>query len=299
MEKTIAQVGMKVIVGRKNGQKTLGVITKINRIAAKVKILENRGNHSDVGAIWNVPYSMMTPAENTTKSHQTITKPQSSIVPNQTTFSAAYADSISKWKVIRSLGARVWLCEIVANSNEEEYTDWVGTQKSFLTEEILASISTEEMFCKSINENDAFFEKQTLGNILHYHNGFNQWVRCKVIERNGSKVLLPIALVGDWKPHDLPVRRQDGSIFYGYHAESIINGKTFIPNISCIFECGCKSKKSDPSQLQPISLTVPEMTPEQTRIANLWKRIGEIQNIISDNQNPEYVLDEIRKLVCF
>lgn len=59
-----AQVGMKVIFGRGNGEKTLGEIIKVNPTKAKVKTLEGRGNGrgSSVGAVWSVPYSLMTPA---------------------------------------------------------------------------------------------------------------------------------------------------------------------------------------------------------------------------------------------
>jgi hypothetical protein len=59
-----AQVGMKVVFGRGNGEKTLGEIVKVNPSKAKVKTLESRGNGrgSEVGSVWTVPYSLMTPA---------------------------------------------------------------------------------------------------------------------------------------------------------------------------------------------------------------------------------------------
>lgn len=56
-----AKVGMQVLFGRPNGQKTLGEIVKINPTKAKVRTLENRGQHED-GVTWTVPYSMMAPA---------------------------------------------------------------------------------------------------------------------------------------------------------------------------------------------------------------------------------------------
>ncbi len=59
-----AKVGMKVYFGRVNGEKTLGVIEKINPKAAKVKTLEDRGRSRGVaGTIWNVPYSLLQPAD--------------------------------------------------------------------------------------------------------------------------------------------------------------------------------------------------------------------------------------------
>jgi hypothetical protein len=59
-----AQVGMKVMFGRPNGDQTLGEIVKVNPSKAKVKTLEIRGNGrgSEVGSVWTVPYSLMKPA---------------------------------------------------------------------------------------------------------------------------------------------------------------------------------------------------------------------------------------------
>ena len=56
-------VGMKVMFGRTNGEKTLGVIVKVNPKKLKVEQLEQRGvqkNHS-VGTVWTVPRSLCTP----------------------------------------------------------------------------------------------------------------------------------------------------------------------------------------------------------------------------------------------
>jgi hypothetical protein len=60
-------VGMKVVFGRGNGEKTLGEIVKINPAKCKVKTLEERGRGrgSVVGAVWTVPYSLMAPADGT------------------------------------------------------------------------------------------------------------------------------------------------------------------------------------------------------------------------------------------
>ena len=58
-------VGMKVHFGRPNGEHTLGEVVKCNPTKAKVRTLEERGRSARsgrVGVIWNVPYSMMTPA---------------------------------------------------------------------------------------------------------------------------------------------------------------------------------------------------------------------------------------------
>lgn len=56
--------GMKVRFGRLNGEHTLGEVIKLNPTRAKIRTLEERGRGrgGQVGRIWNVPYSMMTPA---------------------------------------------------------------------------------------------------------------------------------------------------------------------------------------------------------------------------------------------
>jgi len=51
-------VGMKVLFGRPNGEKTFGEVIKINRKKVKVKTLEFRGSRSPKGAIWGVPPSL-------------------------------------------------------------------------------------------------------------------------------------------------------------------------------------------------------------------------------------------------
>lgn len=59
------KIGMKVMFGRNNGQKTLGEIVKVNPKKLKVKQLEQRGvqkNHS-VGSVWTVPRSLCTPVD--------------------------------------------------------------------------------------------------------------------------------------------------------------------------------------------------------------------------------------------
>lgn len=61
MRKENAQVGMKVIFGRRAGEKTRGIIVRLNSKKAKVKITQDRGDKSEAGQEWGVPYSMMEP----------------------------------------------------------------------------------------------------------------------------------------------------------------------------------------------------------------------------------------------
>lgn len=51
------KIGMKVRFGRPNGEKTEGIITKINPKSLKVRTLESRGRtgRSITGTVWKVP----------------------------------------------------------------------------------------------------------------------------------------------------------------------------------------------------------------------------------------------------
>jgi len=62
MLKSECRIGTKVYFGRENGERTLGEIVKLNPTKAKVKALEQRSNGrgSTAGAVWGVPYSMLT-----------------------------------------------------------------------------------------------------------------------------------------------------------------------------------------------------------------------------------------------
>lgn len=61
MRKEDCKVGMNVIFGRDNGEKTTGVVVKMNPTKAKIQTTCKRGHGrgSEVGTIWGVPYSMM------------------------------------------------------------------------------------------------------------------------------------------------------------------------------------------------------------------------------------------------
>ena len=54
-------IGEKVYFGRRNGEKTLGKITKVNRKTYKVAQIENRGTKRDyaVGTEWKVAHSLV------------------------------------------------------------------------------------------------------------------------------------------------------------------------------------------------------------------------------------------------
>ena len=214
-------------------------------------------------------------------------------------FRSTLADGNPIWEVKRSLGG-AWLCEVVDEPFEIDgkvyESDFAGAEKSFLSREILAANAYEDMFKDMRSDHDGFYASLDEGDIVHYNNGFKNFVRCEVVfdaDEQKNK-LKPIALVGEWSNCDLPKRRADGEIYNGYHSQQIIDGSTFEPNAGCIFESGT-NHSDDPRSLTPIDLSVPAMTEEEEQEAVRCQLIGRVQEIISehDSGNTQEIIDKI------
>jgi len=132
-------------------------------------------------------------------------------------------------------------------------------------------------FLQQRDRQQAFFSKmddwwkhQTVGAIVHYSNGFGQYVRGVIVVENGEKKMRPTALVGNWKSYDLVTRRVDGSINYGYHAKKIIDGEAMHPSASNMVENpDFRLSGQHPSTLPIIDLTPPTMSPQAQKLADL------------------------------
>ena len=78
--------GMRVYFGRREGEKTLGKIVKVNGKSVKVEQLESRGTLRDykVGTIWRVALSFVTPADGaaveTTPAAPVVRRPEAEIM---------------------------------------------------------------------------------------------------------------------------------------------------------------------------------------------------------------------------
>ena len=224
-------------------------------------------------------------------------------------FRSAYADSNALWEVIESRGRGTWLCEIVNEPIEIDGkiydSDYAGVQKAFLREDILRSVAMANLFETKRQETDDFYANLTVGDIYHYDNGFQNYVRCEVVQEDTEYKLKPIALVGNWRSHDLPRRYRNGDIYYGYYPSKILgkpmsDGKvetTFTPNESCIWECSRKG--DDPREMNPLDLSLPDLNPEEQATADKWKLIDTIQRICGENNHndPQDVLNEIKALL--
>lgn len=148
------------------------------------------------------------------------------------------------------------------------------------------------------DESEDFYNKiLRVGQVVHYNNGFNAFVRCHVTL---EKDLLPVELVGEWRQHDLPYRFPNGEIYLGYHAEKIKKGETFKPHASNIFEFKTGERKGiDPRHLPAISLVVPPMTLEEKEKAAKYRKIDAIRKIVNEMQgdDPDSVIEAVASIV--
>ena len=216
------------------------------------------------------------------------------------TFRSSYADSNALWKVIKKKSRDVYLCEIANETFEYDGKvfngDYAGIQKVFLAEEINRAINFKKVFEKIKQNCDNYYDSLTEGQIVHYHNGFGEYVRCKV---NQDKQLVPFALVGRWRAHDLPKRLADGTVHLSYQCKQILNQKPFKPNASNIFEYPEFSDKNNfsPIDAPEVDISIPDQTEKEKQIGNLWTTVFEIQKEISDNRDPKIILGRIKEII--
>ncbi len=213
-------------------------------------------------------------------------------VKTGTTFHASYADGNCLWHVIKRLGEGVWLCEIDAKES-----DYAGAQKAFLTREIEFSIKQYAAFDGIMDEHDKFYSELQPGQIVHYHNGFDSWVRCEAVQVDGQMKLKPVALVGAWHSSDLPSRRRNGSIYQGYYAKKIAEGEPFDPNVTNLWEFGRLGHQSNPENLTPISLEVREQTEAEKFVSQKWALLDQIGDIARDAHENEHPYDAIAQII--
>jgi hypothetical protein len=218
------------------------------------------------------------------------------------TFRSTYADSNALWKVIKKKSSDVYLCEIVNETfecNGKVFSgDYAGVQKVFLSEEINRAVNFKKASEKIKQNCDNYYESLTEGQIVHYHNGFGEYVRCKV---NQDKQLVPFALVGRWRTYDLPKRLADGTVQLSYQCKQILNQTPFKPNALNIFEYSEFSDKNNfsPINAPEVDISIPEQTEEEKQISNLWTTVSEIQKEISDNisRDPKIILGRIKEII--
>lgn len=212
-------------------------------------------------------------------------------------FRSAYADSNALWEVSQRIGSGVWKCFIVNEPmkiRDKTYPgEYAGVVKSFMSAEILAANRHMDAIEHLFDEQDEWYANQPVGTIVHYHNAFNSFIRCEIVNdvmRKGigeegtrkQHVLKPIALVGNWSKSDLPHYTGTGEIDYGYHAKSIMEGSCWRASITCIYEhpsCN-KGCMQDPRQMPAIDLTPPPMPESHKAMASVMGKVEQVRRLI-------------------
>ncbi len=295
---------MPVVFGRPGdrAEKSLGVIEKCNPTRAKVRLTESRGKHV-AGTLYDVPYSLMEPAPVDGNKYDVKIGGDTDIQIGVTTFRAVHADTRPLWRVVRKSGREAYICrveneQIVVNGKEYD-GEYAGLEKAFTTREIRSSLAMSRAFDNIHDEDARFYANLRPGQIVHYHDGFNRYVRCEVEQEDGKNVLKRLALVGNWDPSSLPRRLADGSISHHYHAKKIADGETFRAHYTNVYESGRLKVEVDPTRMEPIDLTLPEPTQEEKRVAALWQKVKQIKEIAGDHteKDPNVLLDKIRQLI--
>jgi hypothetical protein len=143
----------------------------------------------------------------------------------------------------------------------------------------------------AIDKADAWWTALKPGEVVHYHNGFNQWVRGIIVgHEDGEKAMLPTAMLGAWLSHDLPVRLDDGSAYLPTYPRRIKEGEKMRPHASNMLEYpefGRDWQFKDPREMAPVSLAIPPMTPERHRLAKAAKTVQQSLSLIDRAMSSE------------
>jgi len=219
------------------------------------------------------------------------------------TFSSPYSDSEIDYTVKRFNGDIVF-----AEAGENQ---WGISESPFGIEEVRRSIAWREKFENSQQSTDSFWNDVEVGKIVHYSNGWQKFVRGEVVQdSDGSKKMKPIALIGDWDKYELPMRNPNGEIKNGYHVQSIIDGKLFAPNPSSIWEAMTSEQRSvkayedanaagGPSKMPAVDITIPEMNPEESRLARIESLLEKIPEAATKwDTSPEERIESVRALLA-
>lgn len=210
-----------------------------------------------------------------------------------TTFFFHHADSRPEWKVTKKRGVDTFEATIISE-------DWQGTTKVFGVEEIISAINADNFWESFADENQRWWAERKIGEIVHYHNGFGEFVRGEIIETPEGMKMKPTALVGNWREGDLPHYDRYGNLCEGYHAREIREGKVFQPNASNMWESPTFSRRNDidPTVLPAISLEVKGMSSEQKEIKALSDQRKQILAALELDHSNIDIAGELRKALA-
>ena len=228
---------------------------------------------------------------------------RTAIVVGQTTFRDVVMDYNPIFRVVEKKPGGLYRCV-----SEDEYDGgYGGVERFFSADQISQKVSWENTLNGLHQLAEDFWASVKVGQVLHYHNGFGEFVRGVVIEEGGKKKLKPTALVGNWPQRELPSRRPNGEIYYPYHAKKVLFGgedAAWQPNDGCVYESLTYSRRNetaDPATMDPIDLSVPEPTAEEALEQAKVRKLSAIGSVVSERYQtkatPDEALEEIRRLL--
>jgi hypothetical protein len=189
-----------------------------------------------------------------------------------------YADGYAMYEIVGQKGKNFEIAWVDDGGDAWVLPAW-GKKTTISGTSARSFVERKDAMARLFGAADDWWEAQQVGSILHYHNGFGQWIRGKVVEREGKKQLKPEAMVGKWDQRDLWSRRDDGTIAYGYHVEGILSDKVWQPHVSNMYEGECKTA-GNPTILPPIDLTIPELNPAEQELAGLVQLSNQVQSLL-------------------
>ncbi len=236
-----------------------------------------------------------------TKTRKTVRK--TAIKPG-TTFSYPHADSNSLFTVVEKRGADTYQCEVKAHPQHGTMIDWLGVKKVFGGEEIRGALNYSKTLSALSSRADNFWASRTVGEIVHYHNGFGQYVRGEIVATPDGMKMRPTALVGAWT-HDLPKRGRNGEVIISYHVKKIRAGELMSPNDGFMFESPNFSRPMgasadfDPTKTEALDISDPApLGGDEARLASYEKLRMDLTGILGDgHRDPLASLLKAREMI--
>ena len=153
----------------------------------------------------------------------------------------------------------------------------------------------EKMLETHDDDGKAFLKSLKVGDIVHYHNAFNQFLRLQVTKAGVKPYLKAIAMVGDWRKHDLPYRDEFGDTHYGYHTDFIRTGKSYECNPSNFYEHSDRKDMKDPRHMVPLNITIPPRTAQEQASADKWMMVRSLQKALErkGEESPDDIIDRV------
>ena len=216
-------------------------------------------------------------------------------------FSIGVGDGAANYIVTAVNGAK---CDVEWRGwhNGDRYTDhYFGWgRKGVSTRTVQGYIGRDEgMAALFKKEAPDFIENLPVRSIVHYDKGHGQFVRYEVVAATPTewndddrdpptKMLKPIAILGEWRDYDLPHYALDGRVVQAHEIDNIQKGELTLINPSNLYESPDYSDerkgkaKVNPATLTPLR-TFPLMpTPEQEKQFAAWRAVYATKEALDD-----------------